>query len=536
MSRSSEREIARRLAERDELEPPAGLLDKIKSEIPPSVHIGTGTPDERRSPMPFQQRWLIAASLVAMVGAGLFALRVREQAPPLARAAAPAPAGAPSRQAAVPQPAAPPVLERLGGEDREETLVQPLQAPPPVRIPEPAKPAAKDLKSPGPIRPKSESGAAGRAEAGGAVGNAPSPAPALQPAAAPRPQPEEKKEDKITVTAESPLLDERRVATGATVSQTELEKVPTARDPWAVLQKTPGVMTDRINVGGNESGQQSGYVGPGRSGDQAVWSIDGVVITDATALGSSPTYHDYDAFEEMQVTTSFVDTAANRLSTFVVALDTGSYAASRREVAAGRLPASGAVRVAEFVSAFGGAPVRQDVAIRAEGAPTPFVQGPRYRLLRFDLRGRAARLKDARVEVELNPEVVERHRLLGEEGRAAAGERGVTVLYEVELRADAPPKGRIATLRLRDPAGAEATLDLSGLAPTWEKASPEFRLTALAAELAEILKGSPLAKGDLAEIARQAREIARSLPKSAGAAELADLAERAARIRGAGRR
>jgi hypothetical protein len=39
-----------------------------------------------------------------------------------------------------------------------------------------------------------------------------------------------------------------------------------ARDPWAVLQKTPGVLTDRINVGGNESGQQSQYVGPGSLG------------------------------------------------------------------------------------------------------------------------------------------------------------------------------------------------------------------------------------------------------------------------------
>jgi hypothetical protein len=54
-----------------------------------------------------------------------------------------------------------------------------------------------------------------------------------------------------------------RISTGATVSVSELEKIPTARDPWAVLQSTPGVMTDRINVGGNESGQQAQYVGPG---------------------------------------------------------------------------------------------------------------------------------------------------------------------------------------------------------------------------------------------------------------------------------
>jgi hypothetical protein len=114
-------------------------------------------------------------------------------------------------------------------------------------------------------------------------------------------------EDVITVTAESPLLDERRISTGATVNQTELEKIPTARDPWAILQSTPGVLTDRINVGGNESGQQSQYVGPGSGGDQAIWAVDGMVITDMAALGSSPAYYDFDSFEEMQVTTGGSD-------------------------------------------------------------------------------------------------------------------------------------------------------------------------------------------------------------------------------------
>jgi len=114
-------------------------------------------------------------------------------------------------------------------------------------------------------------------------------------------------EEVITVTAESPLLDERKISTGATVTQTELEKIPTSRDPWAVLQQVPGVLTDRINVGGNESGQQSQYIGPGSGGDQAVWAVDGVNITDMAATGSSPTYYDFDSFEEMQVTTGGSD-------------------------------------------------------------------------------------------------------------------------------------------------------------------------------------------------------------------------------------
>ncbi len=113
----------------------------------------------------------------------------------------------------------------------------------------------------------------------------------------------------ITVTTESPLLDERKISTGSTISKTELEKIPTSRDPWAVLSQVPQVLTDRINVGGNESGQQSNYVGPGSNGDQSVWAVDGVVITDVGALGSSPTYYDFDSFQEMQVTTGGTDTS-----------------------------------------------------------------------------------------------------------------------------------------------------------------------------------------------------------------------------------
>lgn len=60
-----------------------------------------------------------------------------------------------------------------------------------------------------------------------------------------------------------------RKSTAAAVSAAELQKIPTARDPWAILQQTPGVLTDRINVGGNESGQQSTFIG-GTSGTAVV--------------------------------------------------------------------------------------------------------------------------------------------------------------------------------------------------------------------------------------------------------------------------
>ncbi|HEY4590552.1 MAG TPA: ATP-binding protein, partial [Thermoanaerobaculia bacterium] len=63
--------------------------------------------------------------------------------------------------------------------------------------------------------------------------------------------------------AQAPAQEKENLSISQQIAQKpnapELEKIPTARDPWAVLQSTPGVLTDRINVGGNESGQQSAY-------------------------------------------------------------------------------------------------------------------------------------------------------------------------------------------------------------------------------------------------------------------------------------
>src|SRR6266540_2016522 len=113
--------------------------------------------------------------------------------------------------------------------------------------------------------------------------------------------------ESIVVTAEAPLLDVRKAGTSINVSKVELEKIPTSRDPWTILQQAPAVQVDRINVGGNQSGQQSVYVGKGTTSDQNTWNVDGVNITDMGAVGSSPLYFDFDSFEEMQVTTGGSD-------------------------------------------------------------------------------------------------------------------------------------------------------------------------------------------------------------------------------------
>jgi hypothetical protein len=66
----------------------------------------------------------------------------------------------------------------------------------------------------------------------------------------------------LVIIGETPLLDERRIVTGATVSNEELAKIPSASDSWAV---------------------------------------DGVVLTDMAALGASPSYYDFDVFGEAPV-------------------------------------------------------------------------------------------------------------------------------------------------------------------------------------------------------------------------------------------
>jgi hypothetical protein len=114
-------------------------------------------------------------------------------------------------------------------------------------------------------------------------------------------------QDVITVTGESPLLDERKLNQGSNVDTVALDKVPTARDPWSLLSQAPGVQVDRINVGGNESGQQSNFLGMGATSRDNTFAVDGVVLTDMNAVGASATYFDFGAFEEVQFTVSSTD-------------------------------------------------------------------------------------------------------------------------------------------------------------------------------------------------------------------------------------
>jgi hypothetical protein len=114
-------------------------------------------------------------------------------------------------------------------------------------------------------------------------------------------------QETVTVTGQSPIVDTKETGTKQTFTNELLQSIPSARDPWVILQQTAGVAMDRENVGGNMSGQQSNYVSRGGNPFNNKWSLDGVDITDMSATGASPSYYDFDAFEEMTINTGGVD-------------------------------------------------------------------------------------------------------------------------------------------------------------------------------------------------------------------------------------
>ena len=111
-------------------------------------------------------------------------------------------------------------------------------------------------------------------------------------------------QESVEVTAETPVVDPKRVGTSTIITKDELASIPTSRDPWALMRTIPGVTVDRVNVAGSESGQQSQFSAKGADPKDSVWAIDGVVITDMSAIGSSPDYFTYDSFDEVNFSTA----------------------------------------------------------------------------------------------------------------------------------------------------------------------------------------------------------------------------------------
>jgi len=361
MSRLKEREIARRLAEPLDTEPPEGLLDRIKAEIPPVVEVGTRAPggEVRQFPLPAatppprRQSWLIAASLAVMVLGGLLAWKLQFFS--LSR----------QELAAEMDEAEPPAAAA----SQDGTVAPP--PPPPAAVPPPGR---YDAPAGAPTEP-SELGSESRKEmeALGYVGPSPEP---VQPTEVP-----EAYGEQITVTRESPLLDERRMNASPSVQGVE------SGVAGGVVGGIPGEPALRVaspKVERQKAGADVGTTG-GTTGGNAEPNDE--------AYG--------DVFYKSAGVNPFVDTDEDRLSTFGLDVDTASYTVVRRYLEDGNLPVPESIRVEELVNFFhygDEPPTREDFAIRAEGAPTPFAPAG-YRLLRFNIRGREIRPEERKPAV-----------------------------------------------------------------------------------------------------------------------------------------
>jgi hypothetical protein len=116
--------------------------------------------------------------------------------------------------------------------------------------------------------------------------------------------------EEVVITGKTGAVDTRKTTVGVNITQEMLTSLPTARNPWTVLNLVPGMMIDREDVGGNESGQQSAYYGHGSATADSTWNIDGANITDPSAIGSAPSYLNTNSYEEMQITMGANDISA----------------------------------------------------------------------------------------------------------------------------------------------------------------------------------------------------------------------------------
>ena len=162
---------------------------------------------------------------------------------------------------------------------------------------------------------------------------------------------------------------------------------------------------------------------------------------------------------------------------------------------------------------------------------------------------------DAKVQVDFNPEVVSRYRLVGFENRDVADEdfrdnrvdageigagHSITALYEVKLNPEARRNEQIANVYMRwqDPDTrqvAEISKDFSvkELAREFHDADPYFQRAVVVAEYAEILRGSYWAEeNNLDVVYKEAQWLSEYLYREEDMREFVELVDRARRLSG----
>ncbi len=114
-------------------------------------------------------------------------------------------------------------------------------------------------------------------------------------------------QETVTVTGASPIVDTSTTAMGTNFTKELLTEIPNARDIWAAMAQAPGIQMTAFDVGGSNTGNQSGFRSYGFD-TQNQTRMEGIDTTEGTAANAG--YFDFGSFEEFQVGGAGADSGA----------------------------------------------------------------------------------------------------------------------------------------------------------------------------------------------------------------------------------
>jgi hypothetical protein len=112
----------------------------------------------------------------------------------------------------------------------------------------------------------------------------------------------------VTVSGQSPTVDTTSANVNVNLSEQLLQGTPGGRDIWALLEaKVPGLVMSRPDVGGTSGGLQGTFSARGTASAQNTSFLNGINVGDPASIGAAGFYYDFDAFDDIQVSTGAHD-------------------------------------------------------------------------------------------------------------------------------------------------------------------------------------------------------------------------------------
>ena len=106
----------------------------------------------------------------------------------------------------------------------------------------------------------------------------------------------------VNVTAEAPVVDVKGTEGSTTFDQNLLQNIPSGRDPWSTVAQAPGATISTVDVGGNQSYQQSTMQIHGSTPGEQSFSFNGLDLNwPGSNGGYTQFYTDHDSFDEFQL-------------------------------------------------------------------------------------------------------------------------------------------------------------------------------------------------------------------------------------------